>query len=89
MLIVWVSFKANHPHIKKLVYFSDGWEGSTETRRTLWICVPISMILVLILNGCFLQCHGKSLCDGSGGAVKQHVAKRNFQKPLNKVTKPC
>ena len=25
-------------------------EGSTKTARTLWICVSISMILLLVLN---------------------------------------
>ena len=30
-------------------------EGSTKTAGTLKICVPISMILVLVLNRCFLQ----------------------------------
>ena len=30
-------------------------EDSTEITRNLWICVPRSMILLLVLNGCFLQ----------------------------------
>ena len=30
-------------------------EDSTKTTRASWICVLISMIWVLVLNGCFLQ----------------------------------
>ena len=48
--------KVNHPHIiKKLMYLLTVVEDSAKTARTLWICVPISMILVLVLNGCFLH----------------------------------
>ena len=59
-------------------------EDSTKTTRTLWICVPISMILVLVLNGCFLQqaitnLHVMALVE----QLKQHVAKRSFQWFLN------
>ena len=59
-------------------------EDSTKTTRTLWICVPISMILVLVLNGCFLQqaitnLHVMALVE----QLKRHVAKRSFQWFLN------
>ena len=47
-------------------------------------CVPISMILVLVLNGCFLQqaitnLYVMALVE----QLKQHVAKRSFQWFLN------
>ena len=45
-------------------------EGITKTTRALWICVPINMILVLVVNGCFLQQAIANLHDGIGGAVK-------------------
>ena len=52
--------KADHPYLKNLL-----------STRTLWIFVPISMILILVLNGCFFQRnYCKSTCDGIGGAVK-------------------
>ena len=59
-------------------------EDSTKTTRTLWICVPISMILVLVLNGCILQqaitnLHVMALVE----QLKQHVGKRSFQWFLN------
>ena len=31
----------------------------------------------------FATSHGKSPCDGIGGFVKRHVAKRSLQRPLN------
>ena len=49
-------FKANHPHIiKNYITSLTVVEKSTKNVRILCICVPISMILVLVLNGCFLQ----------------------------------
>ena len=59
-------------------------EDSTKTTRTLYICVPISMILVLVLNGCFLQHVMANLpMMALVQHLKQHVAKRNFQGSLN------
>ena len=52
-------------------------ENSTKTTRTLWICVPISLILVLVLNVCFLQ---QAIVNLSVMALveqlKRHVAKK-------------
>ena len=31
----------------------------------------------------FATSHGKSLCDGIGGAVKRHASKQSLQRPLN------
>ena len=52
-------------------------ENSTKTLRTLWICVPISMILVLVMNELVLPVMAwvKQL--------KQHVSKRSLQRSLN------
>ena len=51
-------------------------DDSTKTTRTLWIYVPISMTLVLVLNGCFLEKAIPNVsCDDIGGTVKVHVAK--------------
>ena len=53
-------------------------EDSTKTTRTLWICVPISMILVLVLNELVLPV--MSLVE----QLKRHVAKQSLQRSLNK-----
>ena len=59
-------------------------EDSKKTARTLWICVPISMILVLVLNGCFSQQAIANLpVMVLVEQLKQHVAKRNHQRSLN------
>ena len=59
-------------------------EDSTETTKTLWICVPISMILVLVLTGCFLKEAIRNLpVMALVGHIKQHVAKQSLQRTLN------
>ena len=59
-------------------------EDSTKTTRTLWICVTISMILVLVLNGCFLeQAVSNLLAMALVEQLKQYVAKRSLQRSLN------
>ena len=59
-------------------------EDSTKTTRTLWICVPISMILVLVLNGCFLQQTITNLpVMVMVEQLKWHVAIRSLQRSLN------
>ena len=48
------------------------------------ICVTISMILVLVLNGCFLQQAVENLpVMALVEELKRHVAKRSLQKSLN------
>ena len=59
-------------------------EGNTKTTRTLWICVPIRMILVLVLNGCFLQQAIENIPVMTlVEQLKRHVAKRSLQRYLN------
>ena len=54
MLVYYLN--ANDPHIIKNEFTSlTVVEDSTKAARTLCICVPISIILVLVPNGCFLQ----------------------------------
>ena len=54
-------------------------EDSTKPTRTLWknVCVPISMILVLVLNELVLPV--MALVEQS----KPHVSKRSLQRSLN------
>ena len=54
--------KANLLHIKNYFTFMTFVEDSTKTTRNLWICVPISMVSALVLNGCFLQQVIANLC---------------------------
>ena len=59
-------------------------EDSTKTTRTLWICVPISMILVLVMNGCFLEQAVANLpVMALVEQLKRHVAKGSLQRSLN------
>ena len=47
------NLKANHPHIIKIKFTSlEVVEDSIKTSRTLWkdVCVPKSMILLLVMN---------------------------------------
>ena len=55
-------------------------ENSTKTTRTLWICVPIRMILTLVF---FAKSYCKSPCDGTGGAVKRHAVNQSLQRSFN------
>ena len=52
---------------------------STKTRRNLCICVPMSMILVLVPNRCFLQ---RAILNfpviGLVEQLKWHVAKQSL-----------
>ena len=54
-------------------------ENIAKTTRTLWknVCVPISMILVLVLNELMLPV--MELVE----SLKRHVAKRSLQSSLN------
>ena len=59
-------------------------EDSTKTTRTLCICFPISMILALVLNGCFFQ---QAIANRPVLALveqsKWHLAKQSLQRSLN------
>ena len=69
---------------KTTVYFLTVVEDSTKTTRTLWICVPISMVLVLVLNGYFLQqAIANLLVMLLVEQLKWHLAKGSLQRSLN------
>ena len=56
----------------------------SQASRTLWICVPIRMILVLVLNECFLQQAIENIPVMTlVEQLKRHVAKRSLQRSLN------
>ena len=67
-----------------LLYFSDGCAGQCKNCKNF-----INLYDHLDNFGVdaewifFATSHGKSPCDGIGGFVKQHVAKRSLQRPLD------
>ena len=69
--------KANHPHIKKLIYFSEGCGGQYQNYKN-FMDFGISAEWVF-----FATSYCISPCDDIGGAVKRHVTKRILQRPLN------
>ena len=66
-------------------------DDSTKTTRALWICVPISMILVSVLNGCmFLQQTIANLpVMALVEQLKWCVDKRSLQSSLNNQILDC
>ena len=59
-------------------------DDSTKTTRNLWICVSISMILVLVLNRCSLQQTIVNLpVMALVEQLTRHVSKGNLQRSLN------
>ena len=82
MLVAYLREK--YPHIDKIFYFSDGCGGQYKNfKNFLNLCHhkhDFGMDAEWIF---FATSHGKSPCDGIGGAVKRHTAKRSLQRPLN------
>ena len=76
--------KINYPHITMLFYFSDGCAGQYKNRKNLInLCHHHDNFGLDAEWIFFATSHGKSPCDGIGGFVKRHVAKRSLQHPLN------
>ena len=67
-----------------LFYFSDGCAGQYKNCKNFinlcHHCDDFGLDAEWIF---FVTSHGKSPCDGIGGFVKRHVAKRSLQHPLN------
>ena len=76
--------KANHPHIKKLIYFSDGCGGQYKNYKNFMdLCSHKHDFGISAEWVFFATNYCKSPCDDIGGAVKRHVAKRSLQRFLN------
>ena len=76
--------KANHPHIKNHFTFLAVVEDSTKTTITLWVLSSHKHGFGISAEWVFFATkYCKSPCDGIGGAVKRHVAKRMFERFLN------
>ena len=76
--------KQRLPNVTKIYYISDGCGGQYKNfKNFLNLCshkedFSIEAECIFSATG-----HGKSLCDGIGGAVERHAAKRSLQRPLD------
>ena len=76
--------KINYPHIIMLFYFSDEYAGQYKNHKNfISLCHHRDDFGLDAQWIFFATSHGKSPCDGVGGFVKRHVAKRSLQHPLN------
>ena len=75
--------KHTNPHINNFHYFSDGCAGQYKNYKNfINLCYHQQDFGVDALWTFFATSHGKSPCDGIGGFVKRHVAKRSLQRPM-------
>ena len=76
--------KINDPHITMLFCFSDGCARQYKNHKNfINLCHHLDDIGADVEGILFVTSDGKSPCDGIGGLVKRHVAKRSLQQPLN------
>ena len=76
--------KQRLPSVTKIYYVSDGCGGQYKNfKNFLNLCCHKEDFSIEAEWIFFATSHGKSPCDGIGGAVKRHAAKRSLQRPLN------
>ena len=76
--------REKYSHIENIEYFSDGCAGQYKNfKNFLNLCYHKNDFALNAEWIFFATSHGKSPCDGIGGSVKRHVAKRSLQRPLN------
>ena len=76
--------KQRLPNVTKIYYVSDGCGGHYKNfKNFLNLCSHKEEFSIEAEWIFFATSHGKSPCDGIGGAVKRHAAKRSLQRPLN------
>ena len=74
--------KVEFSHIKKLVYFSDGYAGQYKNKKNLYnLCQHQKEFGLQAEWNFFATSHGKSPCDGLGGTIKRITARTNLQRP--------
>ena len=77
MLVDFVKEKL--PHVTKIFYISDGCGGQYKNfKNSLNLCFHKQDFGIEAEWIFFATSHGKSPCDGIGGAVKRHAAKRSL-----------
>ena len=78
--------KQRLPSVTKIYYVSDGCGGQYKNfKNFLNLCCHKEDFSIEAEWIFFATSHGKSPCDGIGGAVKRHAAKRSLQRPLNNL----
>ena len=76
--------KQRLPNVTKIYYISDGCGGQYKNfRNFLNLCSHKKDFSIEAEWIFFATSHRKSPCEGIGGAVKHHDAKRSLQRPLN------
>ena len=76
--------RKKYSHIENIEYFSDGCAGQYKNfENFLNLCYHKNDFALNAEWIFFATSHGKYPCDGIGGSVKRHVAKRSLQRPLN------
>ena len=70
--------------IKRIEYFSDGCAGQYKNYKNfLNLCLHKQDFGLDAVWSFFATSHGKSPCDGIGGAVKRVVVTRSLKRPIN------
>lgn len=82
--------KENHPHIKKVIYFSDGAASQYKNKKNfINLSHHITDFDLIAEWHFFASCHGKNACDGVGGTTKREVTKASLQRPYsNQILTP-
>ena len=76
--------KQKLPNVTKIYYVSDGCGGQYKNfKNFLYLCYHKEDFSIEAEWISFATSQRKSPCDGIGGAVKPHAAKRSLQRPLN------
>lgn len=76
--------KTKFPHVTKVHYFSDGCAGQYKNRFNFLNVYYHKEDFGLDCEWHFFATsHGKSSCDGVGGAVKRETARASLQRPFN------
>ena len=73
--------KVELPHIKKLVYFSDGCAGQYKNKKNLYnLCRHQKEFGLRAEWNFFATSHGKSPYDGLGGTIKRITVRTSLQR---------
>ena len=74
--------KVNYPFIKTIEYFSDGCAGQYKNYKNFINLTYHEQDFGLAANwNFFTTSHGKSSCDGIGGAIKRKLTHRSLTQP--------
>ena len=75
--------KTNYPFIHTIEYFSDGCAGQYKNfKNFLNLTYHLSDFKLSANWNFFATSHGKSACDGIGGAIKRKIVHRSLAQPF-------